>query len=136
MAPPVPPTNPEAIAIQDVDPQGSYVLVSQAANLTRGNMFLNDGTSLLHIYNGAVGGDSEITIWAVPDEAARTGTSAASVALPNASIGYQVDMPNGQVRIFGPFRQAWWNQTSGNVGYVYVSVDAPAVGVRLAIINY
>lgn len=138
MAIPNPPTNPTNLALQNVVPQGSFTLAqgaSQAADLTNGNMFLNDGTTLLQVYNGS-GALAEVTIYSVPDEAGRYGIGASGVAYPNSSIGYQKDMTAGTVEIFGPFRQAWWNQTSVNVGYVYLGVSAAGAGVFISPINY
>jgi len=136
---PTPPTNPANLALVDVVPQQSVACVPVEADLANGNMFLNDGTSLLAVFNetdpGAV---ATVTIWAVADEAGRTGTGANALPYPNASIGYQTTVAADAKAIFGPFRMAWWNQTSVNLGYVYVSVstlgDVP--GCKLAVINY
>lgn len=136
---PTPPTNPTNLALVNVVPQQSVTYTPVEADLANGNMFLNDGTSLLAVFNDtnppAV---ATITMWAVPDEAGRTGTEANAVAVPNASIGYQTTVAAAAKAIFGPFRQAWWNQTSINVGYVYISVSTlgDVAGCKLAVINY
>jgi len=125
-----------ALPIITVIPQQSIPIVGQLADIANGNMFLNDGTSLVHVYNGNAG-VCTVTVYAVPDDAGRTGTSADAVALPNASIGYQYAMDPDEVRLFGPFKQAWWNQTSEDVGYVYINFAVAAGnGVVVKVIDY
>lgn len=140
---PTPPTKPTIIPIQNVAPQESIAYTTQQADLVNGNMFLNDGTSLLQVFNGCTGGrTATVTVYSVPDEAARTGTGASGIAYPNLSIGWQaVVQPSvkGTASIFGSYRQAWWNQTMANVGYVYLGVSISSVGstgVYIGVINY
>jgi hypothetical protein len=94
--------------------------------------FLNDGSMVMQVDNTAGGGVLTVTVIAVPDEAGRTGTS-------TTPTGYSTTVAAGAQKIFGPFRQAWWNQTSVDVGYVYVNFSMGAPGVlgsaKVQIIN-
>ena len=115
-----------AIPQMTVVPQRSVVLLPVAVDIANGNMFLNDGSCLLYVSNPA-GGVCDVTVTAVPDEAGRTGTQ-------TTPTGYSRQMAAGEISVFGPFRQAWWNQTSTDVGSIYVTLSrATAVA---CIINY
>ena len=86
-------------------------------------MFPNNGSTTLLVTN-STGANIDVNILAVPDEAGRTGTSAASLPLNNPSNSYEAVISDGLSVAFGPFRQSWWNQVSGNIGYVYVDFIA------------
>lgn len=105
----------------NVEPQESIALTLAAADAMNGMMFLNDGSCTLVVRNAAVGA-KQVTIVAVPDEAGR-------------AVNYVKSVTAGTTEIFGPFRQAWWNQTTGNLGYVYVNFD-DATSVTVGVINF
>jgi hypothetical protein len=83
-------------------------------------MFLNDGSCMLNIINAqpATTGYA-VSIMAVPDGAGRTGTT-------TTPTGYSFTVPANSEQYFGPFRQSWWNQTTGDVGYVYLTFGVNA----------
>lgn len=106
----------------NVVPQQSIALTLADADQMNGMMFVNDGYCVLVVRNEGMMGNIEVTIVAVPDEAGR-------------AVNYVEDVAAGTERIFGPFRPAWWNQTTGNVGYVYVDFDDDT-DVKVGVINY
>lgn len=109
------------IPLTTVTPQLSVILPATNADAMNGMMFLNDGSSILQVTNGSMS-DKTVTVISVPDEAGRTGNLAQVMAA-------------GTTYIFGPFRQAWWNQTTGDVGYVYVNFS-DATSVTCRVINF
>lgn len=119
------------IPLQSVIPQQSILFTSMVVDTVNGMMFLNDGSSLLYVNNpAAVGGVlCTVTVQSVPDEAGRTGNVA-------YDAGYRIDVNPGEVRLFGPFRQAWWNQTAIDVGFVYLTfAQAGVANALVAVIN-
>jgi hypothetical protein len=86
-----------------------------------GNMFLNDGKTILIINNplGAIWSASIIT---VSDNYGRLDT-----ALQSFNIGI------GGYAFVGPLDRRIWNQRSTDTGYVYVSI--PQAGLKLAAIR-
>ncbi len=112
-----------AIEITTVVPQESIDLPLQEVDVDNGMMFLNDGSTLLLVTN-AGGATRTVTIVAVPDEAGR-------------SVNYVANVADGDTIMFGPFRQAWWNQEGTDVGKVYVNFSAGSdANLVLQCINY
>ena len=106
----------------NVDPQESVTLNFADADAMNGMMFLNDGSSVLVVRNENDMDDVEVTIVAVPDEAGR-------------AVDYVETVEAGDEQIFGPLRPAWWNQTVGNVGFVYVDFDDDT-DISVGVINF
>jgi hypothetical protein len=83
-------------------------------------MFLNNGSCQLYVDNFNTPGSTiscTVTILAVPDQAGRTGTTV-------TPTGYSTVLAPYSRQYFGPFRQSWWNQTTADVGYVYLTFSA------------
>jgi hypothetical protein len=118
-----------------VVPQQSVAFTTVLVDIANGMMFLNDGSSLIYISNPGAG-PCVVTILAVPDEAGRTGTEPTVGQPATLPTGYAVEVAAGATRIFGPFRQAWWNQTLVDVGYVYITFVQTIPAAQIAIINY
>tara|TARA_Y100000114_G_C11738002_1_gene317318 strand:- start:883 stop:1230 length:348 start_codon:yes stop_codon:yes gene_type:complete len=106
----------------NVDPQGSVTLNFADADAPNGMMFLNDGSCVLVVRNEKDMDDVQVTIVAVPDEAGR-------------AVDYVETVEAGDEQIFGFFRPAWWNQTVGNVGFVYVDLDDDT-DISVGVINF
>lgn len=117
------------IALQNVSPQKSIPLYTVTVDTTNDMMFLNDGSSLLYVRVLPDTPPCKIEIVAVPDEAGRTGDNA-------APTGYEETVVSGETRLFGPFRQAWWNQTTVNIGYVHINITQDPATAQIAVINY
>lgn len=110
---------PTVIPIVFAVPQQSVNIIDSQMDLTNGNMFLNNGYSIVMVRNTVTGSvPIVITVTAVPDEAGRTGTAITPASNPP---GYAVTVPSFGKCVLGPFRQAWWNQTTINIGYVYIT---------------
>lgn len=101
-----------SIAVQSVPFQKSSAITYTAADSTNGMMFDNDGYTVLLVKNGGAS-PINVTIRAVTDEAGRSVDEVRSVA-------------NGTDAVFGPYRPAWWNQRSTDLGKVYVDFSASA----------
>jgi hypothetical protein len=106
----------------NVDPQESVTLTYADADAMNGMMFSNDGSCVLVVRNEGAMGSIQVTIVAVPDEAGR-------------AVDYVEDVAAGEEEIFGPLRQAWWNQTVGNSGFIYVDFDDDT-DVKVGVINF
>lgn len=106
----------------NVDPQESETLTLEDADAMNGMMFVNDGSSVLIVKNDDAMLTPTVTIVAVPDEAGRSVNYAKAVAVESTEV-------------FGPFRQAWWNQTTTNLGYVYVNFSDDT-NVSVGLLNY
>lgn len=107
-----------SLPVQEIPNQGSGAIVYSASDAANGNMFPNDGRTVL-IANNPTGGALAITITSVPDEFNRTGD-------------ITVNLAAGETRLFGPLAQRAWNQSTADVGNVYV---APAAGLNLAAVR-
>lgn len=102
--------------------QESTTLTLEAADSANGMMFVNDGSSVLIVKNDDGALTPTVTIVAVPDDAGR-------------AVNYTQVMAITSTQVFGPFRNAWWNQTIGNAGFVYVNFTDDT-NVSVGIINY
>lgn len=113
-----------AIAITDATTQPPNVQISTvASDNVNGNMFLNDGRTILLALNSS-GGALTITIASIADKYGRSDT-----ALTTLSI------PAGVFKFFGPFPQSVWNQLGADIGNIYVNTAASTLqvsAVRLA----
>lgn len=127
------------LPITDVFAQQSILMNTVAVDASmigagNGAKFLNDGSSVIYVINPSTGAPCTLSIVAVPDEAGRTGTDV-------TPTGYSRELAPGDTRFFGPYRQAWWNQTTVDTGYVYIDFTyavpgAAANRVRIGILNY
>lgn len=97
-------------------------------------MFLNNGSCFLVAVNTGAA-VCAVNILAVPDQAGRTGTAVTPTGY--FSVLAVTNTP-GSVKYFGPFRQAWWNQTTGDVGYVYLTLETSidTTNVTLVAVNF
>jgi hypothetical protein len=110
-----------ALAIVDIASQGGIANVSfAAADFANGNMFDNDGNTILLAKN-PTGGTITMTVRAVADEAGRT-----------VDLALLIPLTSGQA-IVGPLRGAWWNQRVTDAGKVYV--DWSATGCTVAVLR-
>lgn len=100
-----------SIAVQSVPFQGAAGVTYAAADVTNGNMYDNDGGTVLIVKAGA--GAVTVTVTAVPDEAGRAVDLVQAVAANTDAI-------------IGPLRTGWWNQSGTDLGKVYVSCSAAA----------
>lgn len=87
-------------------------IVWTTGDATNDHEFLNDGKTIVIVRNGG-GVGITVSVISVADEAGRTGDLAIAVAA-------------GDYCIFGPLKQAWWNQ-SGGVVHVDLDTDASVV---------
>lgn len=101
-----------SIALQTAPFQGGASISYAAADVTNGNKFDNDGSTVLVVKNTGAAAIN-VTVTAVPDEAGRSVNLVQSVAA-------------GAEAIIGPLRTGWWNQRGADLGKVYVSCSAAA----------
>lgn len=95
-------------------------LTFTSADQPNGNMFDNDGKTVLVVKN-TTGGPITLTVQSVADDAGRVGNL--SVVVPaTTGIGF---VP--------PLRQAWFNQRAADVGKVYL--DWSAAGATIAVLR-
>ena len=110
-----------ALAITDVPNQGGIANITFAsADQPNGNMFDNDGNTVLLVKN-PTGGNITLTVRAVADEAGRA-----------VDLALVVPLTSGQA-VVGPLRGSWWNQRVTDAGKVYV--DYSATGCTVAVLR-
>lgn len=110
------------IATSNVVPQQSAALALQAVDAANGMMFVNDGTCVLVVSNGSEE-PVKVTIVAVPDEAGR-------------AVDYEEIVAPLSIRTFGYYLPAWWNQTTQNLGFVYVDFDYADPNIAVGVLNF
>lgn len=99
-----------SIAVQTVPFQRGATVTFTAADATNQMVVVNDGQTILLVKNGSAS-SINVTITAVADEAGRSTNLVQAVAA-------------GAEAILGPFRPAWWNQRSTDLGKIYVDFSA------------
>jgi hypothetical protein len=107
-----------AIAIQSVPANSAAQLTSVTPDQANGNMFDNDGTTVLVVHNGD-GTSKTVTVTGVNCPHGRQSQIIQAVAA-------------GERAFFGPFEPGLWNQVSGaDQGKVYVDWSA-ATNVKVS----
>lgn len=101
-----------SLAVQSVPFQKGAGITYAAADTVNGNMFDNDGNTVLIVKNAGAGAIN-VTVTAVDDEAGRSVNLVQNVAATSDAI-------------LGPFRTPWWNQRGSDLGKVYVDFSGAA----------
>lgn len=100
-----------SVAVQTIPFQKAATVTFTAADVTNGNMFDNDGSTVLLVKAGA--GAVTVTVTAVEDEAGR-------------AVNLTQNVSANAEAIIGPLRTGWWNQSGADIGKVHVSCSAAA----------
>lgn len=85
-----------------------------------GDVFANDGNTYAHFVNGS-GGSITVTFDAVPTSVNKEGFG--DITISDTAVA----IPAGEQRVIGPFPQARFNNSSGQVSMTYSGVTSLTV---------